>query len=130
MADNTTLNTMTGGDVIASDDVGGVKYQRVKLVTGDDGAIEGDVSSNNPIATKSSSDSMLARILGVLTRPIWYNPTTNALRADINSGTIGTVTSVTTVNTVNQVAGYDAKITQLYSTDRNLWANAVRSNVI
>ncbi len=34
MVDNTTLNTMTGGDVIATDDVVGVKYQRVKLVDG------------------------------------------------------------------------------------------------
>lgn len=34
MADNTTLNTMSGGDVIATDDVGGVKYQWVKLVDG------------------------------------------------------------------------------------------------
>jgi len=38
MADNTTLNAGTGGDVIASDDIGGVKYQRVKLSLGADGA--------------------------------------------------------------------------------------------
>jgi hypothetical protein len=34
MADNTTLNAGAGGDVIATDDVAGVKYQRVKLVDG------------------------------------------------------------------------------------------------
>lgn len=38
MADNTTLNAGTGGDVIASDDIAGVKYQRVKLALGADGA--------------------------------------------------------------------------------------------
>lgn len=38
MADNTTLNTGSGGDVIASDDIGpGVKYQRVKVDWGADG---------------------------------------------------------------------------------------------
>lgn len=37
MADNTTLNAGTGGDVIASDDIGGVKHQRVKLSLGADG---------------------------------------------------------------------------------------------
>ena len=34
MADNTTLNTGSGGDVIATDDIGGVKYQLVKVVFG------------------------------------------------------------------------------------------------
>ncbi len=38
MADNTTLTTMTGGDVIATDDIGGVKHQRVKVGHGVDGA--------------------------------------------------------------------------------------------
>lgn len=38
MSDNTTLNPGAGGDVIASDDVGGVKFQRVKLDLGSDGA--------------------------------------------------------------------------------------------
>lgn len=37
MADNTTLNPGTGGDVVAADDVGGVKYQVVKLDLGGNG---------------------------------------------------------------------------------------------
>lgn len=49
MADNVTLNPGTGGDVIATDDIAGVKYQRVKVVTGADGANDGDVSSANPL---------------------------------------------------------------------------------
>lgn len=49
MADNTTLNTMTGGDVIATDDIAGVKYQRVKIVEGADGTNDGDISSANPL---------------------------------------------------------------------------------
>lgn len=49
MADNTTLNTGTGGDVIATDDIAGVKYQRVKIVQGADGVNDGDVSSSNPL---------------------------------------------------------------------------------
>lgn len=38
MADNTTLNTGSGGDVIASDDIAGVKHQRTKLSLGADGS--------------------------------------------------------------------------------------------
>lgn len=49
MADNTTLNTGTGGDVIATDDIAGVKFQRVKLIHGADGVNAGDVSTANPL---------------------------------------------------------------------------------
>jgi hypothetical protein len=49
MADNTTLNTGTGGDVIASDDISGVKFQRNKIVIGADGVNDGDVSATNPL---------------------------------------------------------------------------------
>lgn len=52
MADDTELNLGSGGDVIASDDIGpGVKYQRVKLTLGADGVTDGDVSGTNPIPT-------------------------------------------------------------------------------
>lgn len=37
MADNTSLNTMTGGDVIATDDIAGVKHQQIKVEFGGDG---------------------------------------------------------------------------------------------
>lgn len=39
MADNITLNAGAGGDTIAADDVGGAKYQRVKLIWGADGTV-------------------------------------------------------------------------------------------
>jgi hypothetical protein len=49
MADNTTLNSGSGGDVIASDDIGGIKYQRVKIVEGANGTNDGDVAAGNPL---------------------------------------------------------------------------------
>jgi hypothetical protein len=57
VADNTTLNAGSGGDVIATDDIAGVKYQRVKPAIGDDGSAA-DVSAANPmpmVARASSS---------------------------------------------------------------------------
>ena len=50
MADNVTfqksaLATPASGEVVAADDVGGAKYQRVKLVLGDDGSVDGDAKS-------------------------------------------------------------------------------------
>lgn len=48
MADNTTLNPGTGGDVIATDDIGGVKHQLVKVEFGAaDSATQ--VSAANPL---------------------------------------------------------------------------------
>jgi hypothetical protein len=52
MTDNTTLNTGSGGDVIGSDDITGVKYQRIKLIYGPDGTNSGDVATANPLPVK------------------------------------------------------------------------------
>lgn len=48
MADNVTLPTGVGGDSVAADDIGGVKFQRIKLIHGADGVSAGDVSTANP----------------------------------------------------------------------------------
>lgn len=49
MADNTVLAAGSGGDTLATDDIGGVKYPRSKIVIGADGTNDGDVSSANPL---------------------------------------------------------------------------------
>jgi len=53
MADNVELNPGAGGSVIAADDIGGVAYQRVKVVHGADGTNDGDVSGTNPLPVLS-----------------------------------------------------------------------------
>jgi len=50
MANNTTLNVMTGGDVIADEDISGVKHQLVKLEYGLAGTAT-LVSATNPLPT-------------------------------------------------------------------------------
>ena len=59
MADNTTLNPGTGGDVISTDDLGSMKVQRVKVQIGTDGSAA-DVYSGNamPVRTVASSSSV------------------------------------------------------------------------
>lgn len=49
MSDNTTTNPGSGGDIIATDDVSGVKFQRVKLALGADGQFDGDVCDALPM---------------------------------------------------------------------------------
>lgn len=54
MADNTTI-TEGVGKVIASDEIAGVNYQRIKLIHGADGTNDGDVSSANPLPTADAT---------------------------------------------------------------------------
>ncbi len=49
MADNLELNPGTGGAVLAADDVGGVLFQRTKLVLGPENVNGGDVAEANPL---------------------------------------------------------------------------------
>lgn len=48
MADN-VLITPGSGDTVGADDIGSVKYQRVKMIIGADGVNDGDISSANPL---------------------------------------------------------------------------------
>lgn len=49
IADNVTLNPGTGGAVLATDDIGSVHHQRVKISQGADGSAT-DVSATDPLA--------------------------------------------------------------------------------
>ena len=62
MADDVTLNVMTGGSVVGADEITGVKYQRVKLIHGADGVNNGDVSTTNPLPVKLQSQDTNAEV--------------------------------------------------------------------
>jgi hypothetical protein len=47
--DNITVAPATTGSSIAADDIGGVLHQRVKVVIGNDGVNNGDISTSNPM---------------------------------------------------------------------------------
>jgi len=49
VADDVLLNPGTGGDTIAADDIGGKKFQRIKLIKGADGVNDGDISDSSPM---------------------------------------------------------------------------------
>lgn len=75
MADNTILNTGTGGDTIASDDIGGVKHQRVKVEFGGDG-VATDVSTANPLPV-------------ILKDPVLFKGRASSFRTAGRAGTAG-----------------------------------------
>lgn len=71
MADN-ILVTEGADKTVAADDIGGVLFQRVKLVLGIDGTNDGDLSSANPLpitsstlATSAKQDTIIGYIDGV-----------------------------------------------------------------
>lgn len=114
MADNTTLNPGTGGDVIASDDIGGVKYQRVKVAVGADGSAT-DATEATPLPTSVNGELLEAleamrMAVQSLTRSMGQMlPDQQArMRVAIDSITAGltlaTITTVGTVTTVTTVA--------------------------
>lgn len=62
MADNIQLNPGSSGDVLAADDVGGIKFQRVKVVHGADGSAL-DCSSANPLPVGTSGNGTVNLLL-------------------------------------------------------------------
>lgn len=113
MADNTVLNAGTGGDTIASDDIAGVKYQRVKVTFGVDGAAA-DVAAASPLPVDASGvavpvtdnggsltvDNAALSVVGggveaTAMRVTLANDSTGVLSVDDNGGSLtidGTVT--------------------------------------
>lgn len=61
MTDNID-NSSVSSDVVAADDVSGVKFQRVKLALGDDGIFTGDLSDQFPMPVKLNGVNVLEDI--------------------------------------------------------------------
>lgn len=124
MADNINVNP-SGSTSIATDDVSGVHFQKVKLTQGDDGVDNGLVSSNNPlyVALDFLIRGMMKR-LGKLTFDA-----SGQLRiggsVGISSGTITTLSTMTTGNISYGDAGKTA--TNIITTRRPTIYNLVRT---
>lgn len=109
MADNVTLNPGVGGAVVASDDIAGVQYQRIKPGFGTDGSYT-DVSTTNPMPVTVPSGELIEAIeslrmtIGSLSRTIGLSipdllgrqrVSLDVISAGLTLGTITTVSSVT-----------------------------------
>ena len=55
---STTLATPPVDTEVAADEVGGAIYQRMKVVTGVDGTVDGDVSAANPLPVSATRSDM------------------------------------------------------------------------
>lgn len=129
MADNTTLPGT--GDVIASDDIGGVKYQRVKLTHGEDGEAL-DASVNNPVPVQDSDgNGILGRILQMLLSPLGYDKSLQRQRGTVvveSLPTLATVTTVATVTNQTNIGGFNADV-PVRAQVNAAWALNVRARI-
>jgi len=63
LADNTELNAGTGGDTIATDDIAGIKHQRVKVQHGADGsATDASAAAPLPVEVIDVTNTMVADV--------------------------------------------------------------------
>jgi len=94
MADDVTLNPGVGGAVVATDDVGGVQYQRVKLDLGSDGQTTPVVGSlpisaaSLPLPTGAATEATIAALQTLLTT---LNGTIGLQNAPFVDGSAGQV---------------------------------------
>lgn len=94
MADNTTLNTGTGGDVIATDDIGGVKHQQVKVEWGIDGTAT-PVSAANPMPVVQTGTHAVNATLTAETTKVIGTVNISAAQTVATVTTVGAVTAIT-----------------------------------
>lgn len=143
MADNVAINPGAGA-TIATDEVAGGHYQKVKIALGADGAVDGLVSAEAPLPTTVSGELLealqaLRSELQSLSRSIGQSyPDTagrmrvaiDAITASLTLATITTVTTVTTVSTVTnqaQIGGISAN--QMVPAMTQVAAESIRRNI-
>lgn len=105
MADNTVLSSGSGGDTIATDDIAGVKHQRVKVQHGADGSAT-DVSTASPLPVGDAG--------GTLTVDA---PVGTPVFVRLSDGAAAIATLPVSVSGVATAANQSTEITSLASLD-------------
>jgi hypothetical protein len=132
MADNVDI-TPGAGATVATDEIGGRHFQRVKLTDGAEGSanhasVRADGTQE---VTLSDISAALYAILEALTRPISQEPGTGRQRMSLEAAAV-TMTGVTTVSTVTSMTQFNgASIWDVMTKplDRNLWNGSVRMRI-
>jgi hypothetical protein len=135
MADNIDI-TPGAGRTVATDEVSGRHYQRVKLTGGAEGSenhasVRADGTQEVSLADVNAA---LYAILESIARPISQEPGTGRTRVSLESAAVTmtgvtTVTTVSTVTSLNQLNTWPINDVLLKGLDRNLWNNSVRQRI-
>jgi hypothetical protein len=132
MADNLGY-TPGSGETVATDEIAGAHYQRIKPYWGGEG-IANEISEASPMPVRDDDTrGFLSRILQILLAPLGYDKSLQRYRqtAVIESGTVTTVTTVTTCSTVTNLSTIDTLQGRIlvYGANMSAWSDCVRSRI-
>ncbi len=102
MADNVALPP--SGVTAASDDIGGIQFQRIKLVHGADGVNDGDVSTVNPLPTRNVDTTASGSITAVSQNVALALNGKSGVAIQITGTWVGTLQFEGTIDGTNWVA--------------------------
>ena len=132
MADNVGY-TPGSGATVAADEIGGVLYQRAKVVVGEDG-VATDVSEANPMPVGAVGELIeaieaLRMAVHSLTRSVGLAmpDTGGRLRVNVETGALTSLTTLTTLTNQTNVGGQPA--TEQIPSLMRVAADALRRNV-
>lgn len=124
MADNLAYTPGSGASV-ATDEIGGVHYQRIKLATGEDGTAN-DVSADAPLPVGALRAEDLLVMMGRIVKLLESGAVVDQQqrqRVTLDAMTSGlTLAAVSTVNSVSTVAAQ----TTMAGMDREMYINQAR----
>ena len=121
MADNVS----TSAGTFATDDIGGVHFERVKLVIGVDGTNDGDVHSSNPLPVNLRNISSVATQATLAEVTTFTNSTNTILAQPLSSNTFRVTIAVDDVGIGGGTQYVEANTTTLPTGTVMLWKSAV-----
>jgi hypothetical protein len=111
MADDVTLDAMSGGSVIATDEIASKHYQRVKLIHGADGVNAGDVSSSNGLPVQvlsiAAGDNNIGNV-DIVSSALPTGASTAALQTTGNTALSAIQTAVEIID--NAISGSEMQV--------------------
>lgn len=142
MADNIGY-TPGAGAIIASDDIGGLQHQRIKVVIGSDGVSNGDVSSTNPMPVVVSTGELVEAMeslriaIQALSRSglgqampdaaARLRVALDSISASLTLAAVTTVSTVSTLTNQTQIGGFAA--TEQIPAMMRIGAETMRRNI-
>ena len=130
MSNNTQLNIGKSGDVISTDDINGVKHQRVKVQYGDEGSAT-DVSTSAPLPVSDPASSVTSAAVSAAANAI--SSVNSRTAATLAAGAIfqGTVEDVSAYGrvgvSVSSDNATDGILTMEVSHDNVTWGGPART---
>ena len=138
MADNFGY-TPGSGEQVATDEISGAHFQRIKPYWGGEGVAQ-EISEANPMPVRDDeSRGLMFRLLQMLMAPLGYDKSLLRYRQTAVSesgtittvGTVSSVSSVTTCSTVTNLSTIDTLQGRILVNGANMsaWADCVRARI-